>query len=536
MKERNEDFHNILKRASFTAANSDTTRYLSEMRIDHTIWLGDLNYRLNFSNVDDVIERIELKDWAYLLAGDQLLQEKKAGNAFKYYKEGAITFAPTYKYTNDGLEYDRKKKRMPSWCDRIQWTGTSAQLFYRRVELLSSDHRPVAALFKTPVRLFDAKARSQLIKRLSALQLADFSPKVKVSARELLYHGARFDAPWTQVVRVKNLGQTAVSFCMVDKARIATEPETLWARLEAYQGPAWLSVAPYKCIILPRASVEIRFTVHVTRESAMPLMALRRLEASVVMRMEGADEGRFSDLTLALRGSYTPSAFGASLPYLNELGALPARFAPLQAGKKQQPQPPHQSPSLVPKELFRVVSSIYSHPSLADSSVSLFPESYRTASPPSVLDNHAAPLSPSSLAMQVLLLKECLDTGFDYNAGSLSLPLEAFGAALLDFLRCLAEPVLSRNLGVRAPPSVSRKAYVQALLLALPADNYQVLHYLVAFLRHLASVRKDFSADQLGEWFGGALTQSSAKGTFDNLQTTSPATLVTFLITSDADL
>jgi hypothetical protein len=65
-----------------------------------------------------VFQRIDAADWPYLLSHDQLLVEKAAGNAFKRFKEGAIDFAPTYKYQPGTHKYERregKKKRMPAW-------------------------------------------------------------------------------------------------------------------------------------------------------------------------------------------------------------------------------------------------------------------------------------------------------------------------------------------------------------------------------------------------------------------------------------
>ncbi|EOD18431.1 hypothetical protein EMIHUDRAFT_196695 [Emiliania huxleyi CCMP1516] len=77
---------------------------------DYVIWLGDLNYRLEAGRVGE------------LLAADQLRSAIGSGAAFQGYREGAVSFLPTYKYDPGSDEYDSsEKRRAPAWCDRILW-------------------------------------------------------------------------------------------------------------------------------------------------------------------------------------------------------------------------------------------------------------------------------------------------------------------------------------------------------------------------------------------------------------------------------
>ena len=62
--------------------------------------------------------------------------------------------------TNQYDERPGKKVRAPAWCDRVLWRaqddagGNMVQLLsYHRAELLTSDHRPVAAVLNTQVHL-----------------------------------------------------------------------------------------------------------------------------------------------------------------------------------------------------------------------------------------------------------------------------------------------------------------------------------------------------------------------------------------------
>lgn len=95
-----------------------------------------------------------------LLAHDQLSQERAAGRAFAGYGEGAVAFAPTYKFDRgEGDAYDTsEKRRVPSWTDRILFRPAADPaalelLHYGSVpELRSSDHRAVTATFRVALR------------------------------------------------------------------------------------------------------------------------------------------------------------------------------------------------------------------------------------------------------------------------------------------------------------------------------------------------------------------------------------------------
>ncbi|RLN18033.1 type IV inositol polyphosphate 5-phosphatase 3-like [Panicum miliaceum] len=139
---RNADADKILKRTVF----SPTGRVGVPQRIyDHerVIWLGDLNYRLNLS-YETTHELISKKDWDGVFEKDQLKRELRKGCTFDGWIEGAIRFAPTYKY-----EFNSEK------CDRILSYGKGTRLLsYKRAELTCSDHRPVTAVFISEVEVF----------------------------------------------------------------------------------------------------------------------------------------------------------------------------------------------------------------------------------------------------------------------------------------------------------------------------------------------------------------------------------------------
>ncbi|KAL1357783.1 hypothetical protein HN51_009653 [Arachis hypogaea] len=157
---RNADVHEIHRRTHFQSLSYIG---LPKRIIDHEriIWLGDLNYRINLSNME-TRALILKKQWSKLVEKDQLRQELKNGGVFDGWSEGTLNFPPTYKYEVNSDKYygedPKVGKRSPAWCDRILSHGKGMRLLnYRRAELKLSDHRPVTATYMVDVEMFSPR-------------------------------------------------------------------------------------------------------------------------------------------------------------------------------------------------------------------------------------------------------------------------------------------------------------------------------------------------------------------------------------------
>jgi len=132
---------------------------------DHNvkILVGDLNFRIALSNFD-VRRLVAAGNIASLLQHDQLLMVKARHPLLSRYNEPQITFLPTYKYDVGTHGYDSsRKQRAPAWCDRILFSGSQIYAHcYNRVELLTSDHRPVFATFELRVKAVDSGRKSMV--------------------------------------------------------------------------------------------------------------------------------------------------------------------------------------------------------------------------------------------------------------------------------------------------------------------------------------------------------------------------------------
>ncbi|KAF6149659.1 hypothetical protein GIB67_017392 [Kingdonia uniflora] len=119
-----------------------------------TVWLGDLNYRIEGIDTLPVRNLIQNNLHRLLTSKDQLLQEAERGQIFNGYHEGTLAFKPTYKYDVGSNNYDTSHKvRVPSWTDRILFKiekhgDIDAMLHsYESLDCIeSSDHKPVKAL------------------------------------------------------------------------------------------------------------------------------------------------------------------------------------------------------------------------------------------------------------------------------------------------------------------------------------------------------------------------------------------------------
>lgn len=64
------------------------------------------------------------------------------GYVVQGYKEGELTFPPTFKFDPGTDVYDSSaKSRIPSWCDRVLWRCSNSDIF-DAVELLQYTHVP----------------------------------------------------------------------------------------------------------------------------------------------------------------------------------------------------------------------------------------------------------------------------------------------------------------------------------------------------------------------------------------------------------
>ncbi|RLN05050.1 hypothetical protein C2845_PM13G12960 [Panicum miliaceum] len=168
---RNADAADILSRTSFlNPGGAPAPGEMPKKILDHdrVVLLGDLNYRIAMDGAE-ARQLVRARKWSMLLENDELLLELSAGRQFDGWREGHVTFAPTYRYRRnsdqfcwcaDGGAAGRdKQRRAPAWCDRILWRGKGVrQILYERCGGYQlSDHRPVRAVFHAVCEVVESK-------------------------------------------------------------------------------------------------------------------------------------------------------------------------------------------------------------------------------------------------------------------------------------------------------------------------------------------------------------------------------------------
>mmetsp|Transcript_18421 Transcript_18421/g.29337 ORF Transcript_18421/g.29337 Transcript_18421/m.29337 type:complete len:285 (-) Transcript_18421:38-892(-) len=152
---RNADFHSIEQRLPMRKS-SNGPKACSD-RFDFTFWAGDLNYRClcNRAIADTLLRDNNIEP---LLLNEQLKQQQLEKKVFDGYKEAPLTFPPTYKFDVGTNSYDSsKKKRVPSWTDRILWKDKKGVVecmqYSNTASIRTSDHKPVSAIFLMEIEI-----------------------------------------------------------------------------------------------------------------------------------------------------------------------------------------------------------------------------------------------------------------------------------------------------------------------------------------------------------------------------------------------
>lgn len=483
---------------------------------DAVFWLGDLNYRINASP-EDVALWIEDRDWESLRNADQLREQMHKCDAFRGFYEGKLAFPPTYKLDRFANRYSRDDtgalKRTPAYTDRILWRcGLPDASPHARPDLklmqydsepdcLSSDHRPVRAVFSMTFRVDDPPVKRRVevdVNKMLDERQRELRPSVNLSSRALELDRVRFQQPARAQLVVTNDGLVPITIA-----------------IPSSNFPPWLTLVDSRfespCKLLPSQSETIGFQALVTTKGGLSLALAvgdATLEASLHVKL---NNGKLPDEPFSISGRYRRTSLGTTLDALVLQSAPmamaralppPARSSsssklPIAELRSEERAQPSALPLPVPKEIWRLVDQLWQDRNSAVDALTEEPRRW-------IDDTSARLFSATGDPQLVEQVQDAIDTGMPFGR---DVNAVAVAACLLRLLRTLVEPVIPVSAYSEAL-QIARKGDANELvrfLTQIPSLNGNVFRYIVGMLREMPAVRDGTELQNMADVFGETL-------------------------------
>ncbi|XP_065649887.1 inositol polyphosphate 5-phosphatase OCRL isoform X3 [Hydra vulgaris] len=480
---RNQDYREIYNKIKFTLFQP----HLSISDHDVIIWMGDLNYRFEELDPDQIKALSDDMDYEKLYLNDQLNLQRRLGKVFEGFSEGQINFKPTYKYDPGTDNWDTSEKtRVPAWCDRILWKGKNIQqITYRsHGELKLSDHKPVSSLFNVGIKVVDRsnerKVFEEIVRKLDKKENESL-PQVKLGKHDFQFGDIDFMVEKKDIIPIANIGQSLVEFEFIPKLdeTDVTKP--------------WIRVNPSAGFIMPGDVTEIELFVLVDKLSA-PLISLEKFRIDDILVLHLVDG---KDFFITISGTFKPSVFGSCLQSLCYIYGPISQLSLDKVIKYQNKSSSdttdgifdNKEPLEIPKELWLLIDHLHKY-GMTQENI----------------------LLQCGTDEEIIKIQKHLDTG---TGGKLPGSIFSVGEALLLFLEALSEPVIPYQYQSICIDSCNNYVLCKQIICQIPECHANVFRYLTAFLRELLkqSAENKLDAKLLAAIFGGILLRPSIKQT-----------------------
>lgn len=224
-KLRNDNINTISRTIKFSLPN-DVSYSIFEH--DNIFWFGDLNYRIDSISAGDIIKYISKNEIQLCLEKDQLINAMRSLNLFPDFREGEITFLPTFKYMIGSNQHN--VRREPAWCDRVLWKGLATLNRYSSCDSIQvSDHKPVFSNFSVKVLKTDTsklrELRSKIYQEIDDLH-HKYMPKARISKTKLIFDEIHYRFIYKDTFEITNIGSSRLVFELISDKWVSCSPVT----------------------------------------------------------------------------------------------------------------------------------------------------------------------------------------------------------------------------------------------------------------------------------------------------------------------
>merc|ERR1719474_59798 len=496
---------------------------------DMVFWLGDLNYRLNLDDLEDVFKKVQDAEWKLLLMADQLNVERTKQRAFGGFMEEVIDFRPTYKFQPNTSKYERrpdKKKRFPAWCDRILWRRGSKKTtdisdvkclrYSSSEEQTMSDHKPVFTQLSYAANVFDQDKRKAMRKQIMKNKDKNDNnqlPQIEIEP-EVSFPLIKFGESAKKKFQIRNTGSVPVLFRFTHAQNVESLPK-------------WLKIDPLRQCVRPQETMNIDFEISVTSEVVRTIK--KRLEETVLLRIENSSDKDVPLKFVVVTAKYLTSCFGNKIEnlvkyrkpirYIEDINDDEMKSSERRPRAKQTDNGAQmvdadeyttsiESTLSIPKELWRLMDHLYKYG--MDCECIFIQRGINT---------------------EISEIRECLDTGKAFP----KYELHSVGEALVRFLESLQDPVFPASLCESfKEKEMDLTQWCRQALMRLPLSHYNTFIYIISFLREVLkhSSRNKLTAEKLAYQFSSALMQTSLKDVA-NLSNFQPFKILRHFLSSD---